>query len=64
MDEVTIDGKKVIAKISLDDMEYYLSEDKKVYEKVGRVYIEIRDEKIAQRVKNVLLSPKTDEFFG
>lgn len=60
--QFTSDGKRIIANITVDNEVYYMDEDKRVYERIGNVYIEVQNEEIIERVKAVLTKP-SDDFF-
>lgn len=60
--EFTSDGKKIIAAITVDELVYYMDENKNIFEKVGKVYLEITNTKIIEKVKQILTMPPNDIY--
>ena len=58
----TSEGKRIITTITIDNGTYYIDENKVIYEKIGNVYIEIQNERIIEKVKEVLTKP-SDDFY-
>ncbi len=60
--EYTSDGKRIIASISVENEIYYMDENKNIFEKVGKVYLEITNPNIIEKVKRVLAMPTNDLY--
>lgn len=60
--DFTSDGKRIIANITVDNEVYYMDENKSIYEKIGNIYVEVQNEKVIEKVRAVLITPK-DDFF-
>lgn len=60
-EDLTINGKKIIAKISVDGETYYIDETREIYEKANSMFYVVTDEKVREAVKNVLYK-KSDNF--
>lgn len=60
--EFTSEGRKIIAAITVGNQVYYMDEAKNIFEKVGKIYLEITDKKIIEKVKQMLIMPTEDIY--
>ena len=60
--EFTSEGKKIIAAITVENQVYYMDESKNIFEKVGKVYLEITNQKVIEKVRQMLMTPTEDMY--
>lgn len=60
-EDTTINGKKIIAKISVEGETYYIDETREIYEKANNMFYVVTDERIREAVKSILYK-KSDNF--
>lgn len=60
--EFTSAGKRIIASVTVENQVYYIDEDKNIFEKVGKVYLEITNSKIIDKVKEILAMPSEELY--
>lgn len=59
--DITINGKKIIAQITVEGETYFIDEAREIYERANNMYYVVTDERIREAVKNVLYK-KSDNF--
>ena len=59
--DITINGKKIIAQITVEGETYFFFLAREIYERANNMYYVVTDERIREAVKNVLYK-KSDNF--